>query len=317
MRVYMKLSSVLPANLHIPPLPKNMHPEHHPDHRKARSAALHKQYGQLEGVVYTDAADYPHPKAMTMVAIDGHGVPLSGGSIRTTYSETAEELAIAMALLVPNTQTIISDSKRAILNFARGRVSEATLTVLTRSSKIPNGMVSLIWAPARTSLPGNEAIHTTARELAYRARGAMTGTGDEPVSHRDALSSYQEITQSYRSARTTLPAGHKLLTKSQEWTWRRLQTNAYPNPALYSDWLPDLHSEVCKFCSSRATLSHIMWECPNSSLKDRMPFAGNDTEQWNAPMHRSEADVQKEICDWAEEAAAVWDLLPSPFSASS
>ncbi|KAG0409807.1 hypothetical protein HPB47_013065, partial [Ixodes persulcatus] len=49
-----------------------MHPEHHPDRRKARSAALHKRYGQLEGVVYTDAADYPHPRAMAMVATDGH-----------------------------------------------------------------------------------------------------------------------------------------------------------------------------------------------------------------------------------------------------
>ncbi|XP_042148866.1 uncharacterized protein LOC121837334 [Ixodes scapularis] len=134
------LPHAITANLHIPPLPKNMHPEHHPDRRRARSAALHKRYGQLEGVVYTDAADYPHLKAMTMVATDGHGVLLSGGSILTTNSETAEEVAIAIALLVPNTQTIISDSKRAILNFARGRVSEATLRVLTRSSKIPNDM---------------------------------------------------------------------------------------------------------------------------------------------------------------------------------
>ncbi|KAG0419075.1 hypothetical protein HPB47_004367 [Ixodes persulcatus] len=180
-----------------------MHPEHHPDRRKARSAALHKRDGQLEGVMYTDAAEYPHQKAMTMVATDGHGVPLSGGSIPTTNSETAEEVAIAIALLVPNTQTIISDSKRAILNFARGRISEATLRVLTRTSKIINDMVSLIWAPAHTSLPGNEA-----------------------------------------APRRTLPAGHKSLTKSQEWTWRRLQTNTYPNPALYSHWFPDIHSEL-------------------------------------------------------------------------
>ncbi|KAG0422123.1 hypothetical protein HPB47_002045 [Ixodes persulcatus] len=143
-------------------------------------AALHKQYGQLEGVVYTDTADYPHQKDMTMVATDGHGVHLSGGSIPTTILETAEEVAIAIALPVPNTQTIMSDSKRAILNFARGRVSEATLRVLTRNSKIPNDMVSLIWALAHTSLPGNEADHTTARELACRARGAMVGTGNEP-----------------------------------------------------------------------------------------------------------------------------------------
>ncbi|KAG0426842.1 hypothetical protein HPB47_026072 [Ixodes persulcatus] len=77
-----------------------MDPEHHPDRRKARSAAIHKRYGQLEGVVYTDAANYLHPKAMTMVATDGHGVPLSGSSIRTTNSETAEEVAIAIALLL-------------------------------------------------------------------------------------------------------------------------------------------------------------------------------------------------------------------------
>ncbi|KAG0432657.1 hypothetical protein HPB47_020637 [Ixodes persulcatus] len=221
-----------------------MHLGHHPDRRKARSAAHHKQYGQLEGVVYTDAADYPPQKAMTMVATDGHGVPLSGGSIPTTNSETAKEVAIAIALLVINTQAIISDSKRAILNFARGRVSEATLRVLKRISNIPNDMVSLIWAPAYTSLPGNEAAHTTARELAYRAQGAMAVTGNEPVSHRDTLTSYQEITQSYRLARRKLPAGQKSLTKSQEWTWRRLQTNTYPNPALYSHWLPDLHSEL-------------------------------------------------------------------------
>ncbi|KAG0442965.1 hypothetical protein HPB47_015433 [Ixodes persulcatus] len=72
----------------------------------------------------------------------------------------------------------------------------------------------------------------------------MTGTGNESISHRDTLTSCQEITQSYRLARRTLPAGHKSLTKSQEWTWRRLQTNTYPNPTLYSHWLPELHSEL-------------------------------------------------------------------------
>ncbi|KAG0416006.1 hypothetical protein HPB47_006821 [Ixodes persulcatus] len=46
------------GHIHIPPLPRNMHPEHNMERRQARAQALDKRFAHLEDVVYVDAADY-------------------------------------------------------------------------------------------------------------------------------------------------------------------------------------------------------------------------------------------------------------------
>ncbi|KAG0444388.1 hypothetical protein HPB47_013846 [Ixodes persulcatus] len=165
----MNLPREVRKHLLVSPLPKNMHPEYHDARRRDRCKHLHERYQQDLGAVYTDAADHATNPAMTMVVTNSQGVLLSGGSIATTSTEDAEETAIALALTLPNATTIISDSKRAVQNYARGRISRFAARILRDFD--PTDTVSIVWAPAHSSLPGNDFAHNTARELAYRAAG--------------------------------------------------------------------------------------------------------------------------------------------------
>ncbi|KAG0411357.1 hypothetical protein HPB47_011514 [Ixodes persulcatus] len=287
-------------HLLVSPLPKNMHPEYHDARHRDRCKHLHERYHQDVGAVYTDAADHATNPAMTMVVTNSQGVLLSGGSIATTSTEDAEETAIALALTLPNATTIISDSKRAVQNYARGRISRFAARILR--DFVPTDTVSIVWAPAHSSLPGNDFAHNTARELAYRSAGDRESG---LTLHKDVLTTYQEITQAYRLARKRYPAGHKSLSKAQEHTWRRLQTNTYPHPTIYPHIYPDRYTGICEFCHQPANLTHIMWGCPNLPKR----YGNIETmEQWDALMCSSDPVVQAAACKWAAEAAGAQGL---------
>ncbi|KAG0415397.1 hypothetical protein HPB47_007442, partial [Ixodes persulcatus] len=62
------------------------------------------------------------------------------------------------------------------------------------SSETSSRRILAVWAPAHSSLPGNDFAHNTARELAYRAAGDRESG---LTLHKDVLTTYQEITQAY------------------------------------------------------------------------------------------------------------------------
>lgn len=107
----------------IKPLPKNMHPAHHEGRRQVRARALYAKYGQYTNAVYVDAAEHKHKRAFALATVSGSGNPLAAASIETNSSETAEEAAIALAIASTPAAVIFSDSKLAVRNFARGRIS--------------------------------------------------------------------------------------------------------------------------------------------------------------------------------------------------
>ncbi|KAG0418347.1 hypothetical protein HPB47_004936 [Ixodes persulcatus] len=104
------------------------------------------------------------------------------------YAEQAEEAAIALALATtPRPRTIISDSKAAILNYAKGYVSTPAQAILRTLKAQPlESAVSLVWTPAHSGLCGNELAHSTARGFTTRAEGAQLRTA-EIRSARDSL----------------------------------------------------------------------------------------------------------------------------------
>ncbi|KAG0421312.1 hypothetical protein HPB47_002787 [Ixodes persulcatus] len=296
----MNLPREVRKHLLVSPLPKNMHPEYHDARRRDRCKHLHERYHQDLGAVYTDAADHATNPAMTMVVTNSQGVLLSGGSIATTSTEDAEETAIALALTLPNATTIISDSMRAVQNYARGCISRFAVRI--HGDFVPTDTVSIVWAPAHSSLPGNDFAHNTVRELAYRAAGDRESG---LTLYKDVLNTYQEITQAYRLARKRYPAGHKFLSKAQEHTWRRLQTNTYPHPTIYSHIYPDRYTGICKFCPQPANLTHMKWGCPNLPKR----YGNVETmEQWDTLMCSSDPVVQAAACEWAAEAAGAQGL---------
>ncbi|KAH7934014.1 hypothetical protein HPB49_020425 [Dermacentor silvarum] len=84
------LPTLLPIPSHVcslltvNPLPKNMHPEHHPSRRAARSSALWRQYEQQPTVAYKDAAPYHHYPAHALAVTDNSFRPTLTASVYTS-----------------------------------------------------------------------------------------------------------------------------------------------------------------------------------------------------------------------------------------
>ncbi|KAH6925632.1 hypothetical protein HPB50_008080 [Hyalomma asiaticum] len=53
----------------IPPIPRNMHPEHNTERRVERAKQLAKRYAQSTHVAYVDAAEYPTHRAMVLAIV--------------------------------------------------------------------------------------------------------------------------------------------------------------------------------------------------------------------------------------------------------
>ncbi|KAH9374628.1 hypothetical protein HPB48_011074 [Haemaphysalis longicornis] len=166
------LRDELVRRLVVYPLPKNTDPERDLGRRAARALALARQYKEDANAIFVDAAKCRGKRdAFTTVAIRAStGELLTTSTVRTRAASRAEEAAISAALRIPGTTTILSDSKTAIRNFARGvvwKTAAATGTEPIRST------VALKWFPAHagrelaTNIGNrNEEADAAAREFA-------------------------------------------------------------------------------------------------------------------------------------------------------
>lgn len=254
----------LPTEIHsrlaVAPLPRNMHPIFHEGRRRSRATAHHKIYTDKPDVLYVDAAEYRHRPAFAIAAVTSEGQITAGATIFTTSPEQAEEAAIALALATtPRPRTIISDSKAAILNYAKGYVSTPAQAILRTLKAQPlESAVSLVWTPAHSGLCGNELAHSTARGFTTRAEGAQLRTA-EIRSARDSLVTFHDITSHFRLTRRIYPPAAPVLSREESIMWRQLQTHSFPCPLILSHIYPPLYTPNCSFCEQRATLSHILW----------------------------------------------------------
>ncbi|KAG0413462.1 hypothetical protein HPB47_009384 [Ixodes persulcatus] len=237
-----------------------MHPEYNKEGRKARAASLIKAYGGTTGVTFVDAAEYQDGHRFAAATTVG-GSLKRAASIVTQNAERAEEVAIALATLDPDCHTIVSDSRTAISNYIKGRISQQALRILHQSPHSTENRISLVWFPAHagdvhphlTNL--NEVAHSVARGLVNRA-GDSAGAPAE----RDRLTSYNDLTKSFYLERRTFPTPHHKLNRAQATTLRLLQTNTYPSLTRYHRIYPDIyHSNTCKICKTQAALrsSHL------------------------------------------------------------
>ncbi|KAH6935902.1 hypothetical protein HPB50_011439 [Hyalomma asiaticum] len=109
-------------------------------------------------------------------------------------------------------------------------------------------------------LRGNEMAHATSRELTHLARcaegeqtglsSASKGDGEDEAVHIK----FSDITVHHRLGRRCyLRRPHLKLSKEDEITWRRPQTNTCPHGTILSAmYLASYHS-TCKFCDELAT----------------------------------------------------------------
>lgn len=323
--------------------------------------------------------------AMAAAVADHEGNLVASGSVWTTSPEVGEEVAIALAIgaavadghleddtpvqLTLETATtsapalsigekavtaridrvvIISDSKAAIRNFAKGRVSlEATKVLFSLSestiSRLNKNPITLLWAPAHSGLPGNERAHEAARALTIRARvceSACIGahgdgrtkapsspTGSEGTGQADGgvnlpsnpwpsasgrLVTYREILDHYRSSRLKYPPADKILERGQAVAWRLLQANRYPNPALYNRCYPGMYDAHCKWCKeAKADLAHMLWACSGPTDNNRV---SNDIAQADPP-HSGKDDANTMVEQYKERQKILSSLgITGPLS---
>ncbi|XP_049266788.1 putative ferric-chelate reductase 1 homolog [Rhipicephalus sanguineus] len=87
----------------------------------------------------------------------------------------AEEVAIALATLDPDCDTIVSDSRTAINNYIKGRISQQALRILHLALHSTDNQITLVLIPAHASdvhprlTNLNEVAHSLARGLVNRA----------------------------------------------------------------------------------------------------------------------------------------------------
>lgn len=232
-------------------------------------------------------------------AVSGRGIPVTAVTLRGRNIEVAEEIAIALACAGTDAKFVISDSKTAIQNFSKGRISPLAARILGQRKL--DRKIQIIWTPAHEAVPGNEAAHELARDLYRRA---ATGPLDDRGSGERMLK-YGEITQHYRLARRLVSPPDPKLNNRQAVAWRRLQTYTYPHPVMANHMFPEARSDRCNLCGARGTLDHIIWECPYSPGGTHK-IGSRDT--WETLLRSSDSELQLRLVQLAEEAAGTQDL---------
>lgn len=269
--------------------------------------------------MYVDAAEYTSRDAMALAVVNRQGDCITSGSVWTTDPEVGEEVAIALAMVASSkTKVIVSDSKSAILNYARGCISPEAFRILKSGLTMErDGRIQLIWAPAHSGLAGNECAHDAARGFTDRADVETPDTEAHSIrrSGRDRLVFYRDIVDHYRLERAKYPAPDKTLSKWQSVAWRRLQTDCFPNPVAYSRCYPGTYSDKCKACGDRADLHHMVWSCPlrrndpPSSKAGQPAISISSKEQWETALLSSDPGIQTRLVQMATTAARDQGLL--------
>ncbi|KAH6923031.1 hypothetical protein HPB50_020755 [Hyalomma asiaticum] len=233
------------------PLPKNTDPERDEGRRAARAVALARQHQRDESAVYVDAARYPRRRnAFAAVVVRATtGELLTASTVRARTAGQAEEVAIALAMGLPGTRTVLSDSKSAIKNFARGTVWQGTERLVrsieaTRTARgaAAGPTIALKWFPAHMGRQLAPDIKNRNEEADAAARGFITcrtaavrpseTSGEDRKEDFEPLTDYGVILAVYREVRRAFPPPHRELPRAEAVKFRQLQTECVLTPAL-------------------------------------------------------------------------------------
>ncbi|EEC00602.1 hypothetical protein IscW_ISCW001773 [Ixodes scapularis] len=109
---------------------------------------------------------------MAFVVVNRQENFITTGLLRTSEAGVGEEAAIALAMTASTKiKYVVTYSKSAILNHARGRISPEASAILKSGLRndARTGKIYLIWAPAHTGLAENECALDAARGFNDRA----------------------------------------------------------------------------------------------------------------------------------------------------
>uniref|UniRef100_L7M053 Uncharacterized protein n=1 Tax=Rhipicephalus pulchellus TaxID=72859 RepID=L7M053_RHIPC len=302
-----ELNDSLRDKIRTTPFPRNMHPVHNQERRKARAKALLQEIEQdRQHAAFVDAAWVRGKKAFTAVVVDADGLTRDALTIMTQDATVAEQVAIALALRNNKWTRIYSDSKMAIRHFTKGFVTKRAAQLI---GEMDSQDIEIRWFPAhmgsvdpsRTNL--NEVANAAARGLTIRALRDQDPNNMQEE-NRDRLLTYNEVTKHYYMNRREFPVPHAKLNRSQAVTLRLLQTRTYPNPNFINKIYPDREVQInCEKCNDIITLDHMLWQCP-------VAFTDCDKERdwWQRVLHSGAFSDQAQAVQKAHDTAVRLNL---------
>lgn len=296
------------SHIKILPLPKNMDPTVHKDRRQARVKYLSKKFKAHENTVYTDAGTRDKTNT-TLGVTDFKGGLQDCMTIRQSNTEEAETGAILMAVRLgektSRRRNIITDSKRAVLNLAAGRIPKRLKNLLPPELK---KKYNITWCPEHEGLEGNEAADKAVRELTHR-------TPDDHAYHTPLPEKYGERLSLIMQKRSTFPTPHKELNAIEAQILRQIQTNTYPHKSRLAKMFPNSFQETCTKCGEIATLFHATWACPRIWPQENNSIQINPIETWEAALTSSSLEDQLRLIQRAKVgavASGALDVGPHP-----
>lgn len=265
------------------PIPKNVHPEHNRERRRARAKYLIEQYSGDPRTRYVDAADYGKGRYAAVTINARTGEVSTSASMRCVNATEAEEIAIALAMAEPGCDTVLSDSLEAVRNLANGRISDKAAKIIERVVAQEERRVEVRWIPAHAgecspNTPNhNETAHREARAITHRAPNVESRPECEWWSEtKDRARGYGETLKNMRLSRRAYPPPHRSLGREEAVWLRRLQTASVTSPAALHQMFPDEYPEaLCSVCKKGpANRWHVMWDCatePDSASFEKYP----------------------------------------------
>lgn len=265
-----ELDEKVRENVRVSPIPRNVHPEHNQERRRARAKFLVEQYCGDTRTRYVDAAEYGQRRYALVTVNARTGRVSKSASAKCENATEAEEIAIALAMSEGGCDTILSDSQEAVRNLERGRVSGKAARIIERSGVRDGRRVEVRWIPAHAGncspyAPNhNETAHREARAITHR--GPNVGTRPEWewwTETKDRARGYGETLKTLRLARRAYPPPHRELGREEAIHLRRLQTASTTSPASLHQMYPDEYpSDQCSVCKKGpANRWYIMWDC--------------------------------------------------------
>lgn len=291
------LPQAIRRQLVVKPLPKNMLSGRHDGRRSARAKDLYEKYKNNQFVAYGDTAKQ-NDQWYTVSVVTGEGQIINTASVRVPSAVEAEETAIALAMTSASARTILSDSKRAIINISKGSINIRAARILKNCQR--DKIIELLWVPAHSGNPGNEEAHRVARGLTNREARLS-----DPVYPGEAPTSFNDITNIYKSERRVYPPPDETLTRAQATILRRIQTDSFPSPHRLALITCGSVNPICQNCSAQelATQNHILWGCEGfPPPRTLLPARSRST--WEELIKTPIKETQLAIAAWAERVAA-------------
>lgn len=179
-----------------------MHPVLHKDRRVARVKYLRKTFQHQSSTVYTDASTGANRNS-TAVAVDHQGELIDCITIKALDTDEAATSAVLLAIRwgehTNKSLNILTDSKRAILNLAAGRIPKHAQKIL---SPTLNHKHTIIWCPGHEGLDRKEMAYKVARFLRQRAESEHSYSLPPPETHQERLSRFRRRRQNFSSHHT-------------------------------------------------------------------------------------------------------------------